>query len=252
MPAEIAASLLAVLVASDTPETQHDLKKLLDGSVATGHASAVVVVAVADALGSQGDKEAVTALRRLSQPKYFADVFACRRAVVQALAMIRLPEAIDVLVALLPKMDGEVRGDIVRHLTAVTRQQHGFDAGAWQAWWKQNRDQFQFPPQDAKAPAAPVVMAGLPSYYGLSIQARRLVFVVDISGSMEGMRIATLKRRVGAGHRRPARRHHLQHRGFQFAGRGLAAEPACRNARHETEGGAVRHQSSSRRGDGLL
>ena len=115
---------------------------------------------------------------------------------VQALVMIRTPEAIDELMALLPKVDGEVRGDIVRHLTAVTRQQLGFDAGAWKTWWKQHREGFEFPPPDAKAPAPPLELAGLPSYYGLSIQARRLIFVVDISGSMEGMRIQTLKREL--------------------------------------------------------
>ncbi|MGO8691713.1 MAG: VWA domain-containing protein [Thermoguttaceae bacterium] len=194
--AELGGTLLAVLLASDSPETQHDLKKLLDVTVTTGRGSALAVITVADAWGNQGDQQALTALQKMVKLQCFTDVFGCRRAVVQALVMIRTPEAIDELMALLPKVDGEVRGDIVRHLTAVTRQQLGFDAGAWKTWWKQHREGFEFPPPDAKAPAPPLELAGLPSYYGLSIQARRLIFVVDISGSMEGMRIQTLKREL--------------------------------------------------------
>jgi hypothetical protein len=193
---ELAAALMAVLLASDTPQTQHDLKKTLDGTVSAGQGGALVVIAVADALGSQGDKQAVATLRRMRELKYFADVFGCRRAVVQALDAIRLPEAIDALMELLPKMDGEVRGDIVRRLTAVTHQTHGFDAAAWQAWWKEHREHFEFPPGETKPANVMVGLPGLPSYYGLTIQARRLVFVVDISGSMEGLRINTLKREL--------------------------------------------------------
>ena len=91
-----------MLLASDTPETQHDFRELLDGSMTTAHGATLVLLNVADAWGNQGDLEALAALRRMSKLKYFADVFACRRAVVQAMTMIRLPEAIDALVALQP------------------------------------------------------------------------------------------------------------------------------------------------------
>jgi uncharacterized protein YegL len=37
---------------------------------------------------------------------------------------------------------------------------------------------------------------GAPSYYGISIYARRLVFVIDTSGSMTGLRIQTAKREL--------------------------------------------------------
>ncbi len=189
-------ALLAVLLASDTPEVQRDLKKLLDESMAKAPDGVPAVISVADAWGKQGDQQALAALRRMAGLKYFSDVFACRRAVVQAMVGIRLPEAVDTLVDLLPNVDGEVRGDIVRHLTAVTHQQHGVNIGAWQAWWKQHKEGFEFPAKGSETPLASAVFAGLPSYYGLPIQARRLVFVIDVSGSMEGLRLTTAKREM--------------------------------------------------------
>ncbi len=194
----LAGSVLAVLLTSDTPETQRDLKKQLDGLVSKGHEGAPVITTVADAWGSQGDQQAVTALQRMTGLKFFSDVFGCRRAVVQGLCAIRLPEAIDALVDLLSKVDGEVRGDIVRYLEAVTHQHFGINAGAWQSWWKDHREGFDFPAKESQSALTPAAMAGLPSYYGLPIQAKHLVFVVDISGSMEGLRINTLKRELTA------------------------------------------------------
>jgi Ca-activated chloride channel family protein len=40
------------------------------------------------------------------------------------------------------------------------------------------------------------MLPGGPSYYGLAIHARRVVFVIDISGSMQGARIAAAKREL--------------------------------------------------------
>ena len=44
--------------------------------------------------------------------------------------------------------------------------------------------------------SAPKRRAGTPSYYGLSIQARRIVFVIDISGSMRGPRLEAAQREL--------------------------------------------------------
>ena len=149
----LAGSLLAVLLASDTPETQRDLKKQLDGFVGKGHEAAPVIVTVADAWGDQGDQQAVTALKRMTGLKFFSDVFACRRAVAQALCAIRLPEAVDALMDLFPKIDGEVRGDVVRYFDAISHQHFGLNGLAWQTWWKQHREGFEFPPKNAHSPA---------------------------------------------------------------------------------------------------
>ncbi len=131
----------------------------------------------------------------MTKLKCFSETFACRRAVVQAIVAVRRPEAVESLIALLPEVDGEVRGDVLRHLAALSGQWHGTDANAWRHWWETHKEHFEFPrpePGSSAAKASP----GTPLFYGLAIQARRMVFVIDVSGSMAGMRLATAKREL--------------------------------------------------------
>ena len=151
---------------------------------------------MADALGKQGDQPAAAALARMSELKCFAMVFAFRRAVVQAICRVRRPEAVELLIGLLPTIDGEVRGDALRRLGQWTGQTFGADAALWRTWWKDRKDGFQFPAADSPASIVAAATPGSPSYYGLTIQARRVVFVVDISGSMAGSRLAAAQREL--------------------------------------------------------
>ena len=146
-----ATPLLAVLLASDSPDTRRRVDKFLETSLAKSRDGVFVLGGVADELGMQGDRQAVVVLRRLAGRKCVSDTFACRRAVVQAMIRIRRPESVAALIALLPELDGEVRGDVVRHLEEISGRRHGTDAKAWQAWWKEHADDFEFP-----AAAAPV------------------------------------------------------------------------------------------------
>ncbi len=96
----------------------------------------------------------------------------------------------------MPGIDGECRGDVAQHLTEVTGEAFWTNSEAWQTWWKGHKDRFEFPPKPAKDPSAAAARAGTPSYYGMAIQARRMVFVIDISGSMKGPRITSAKREL--------------------------------------------------------
>ena len=188
---QLCTSLMAVLVASELPETQDDLSNL-----ATSRDGIVTVTMVADELGRQGGEQALTSLQRMSEVKCFARSFAYRRAVVQAMIGIRLPQAVEHLIMLLPRLDGQVRGDVVRHLAAVSGQQYGNSAEAWQAWWKGHKERFEFPAKTAENTFATAAPPGTSAYYGLEIQARRMVFVLDNSGTMNGPRLVAAKREL--------------------------------------------------------
>lgn len=192
----LTAPLIAVLLASSQSKTEADLNALLDAYVAKSKDGAAAVIAVADELGKQDDDQSLPSLRKLAKTNCFSSTFACRRATVQAIIAIRRPESIDTLLALLPRVNGEVAGDIVRHLTQVSGERLGGDLPAWRNWWKKNKEGFQFPARGDKPPVGEVAPPGAASYYGLSLNARRLVFVLDISGSMEGPRLQAAKQEL--------------------------------------------------------
>ena len=186
--------LVMVLLASEPADTQGDLTKFLDAFAAAPENVALLIDA-ADELGKLADAVSLVSLRRMTELKCFSSVFGFRRAVVQAMISVRLPKAMEALIDLLPKTDGEVRGDIRRYLVAVAGQIAVADDKAWSSWWKKHKEDFRFPPRDAK-PLSAEAVPGTPSYYGLSIQARRIVFVIDISGSMRGPRLEAAQREL--------------------------------------------------------
>ncbi len=191
-----AVPVLAVLLASDLPETQERLRKFLETWLAKSKDGALLVAVVADELGLRGDVQSLATLKKLSQQKSFADYFVCRRAVVQAMIHFRTTESVEALLALLPKVDGEVRGDIIRYLQEISHERFDYDAKQWQAWWKKHSEGFKFP-ENALTPVENIaVPQGGNSYYGLPLYARRVVFVIDISGSMAGPRLAMAQREL--------------------------------------------------------
>jgi hypothetical protein len=190
--------LLMVLAASDQGNVQHDLEKFLTGYLAASKTNMATLLTVADELGRQGDAAAVATLRKLCGWKQFPKVFAFRRAVVQGLTHCRQVDAIDALVGLLGQIDGEVYGDVVQYLGEATKMPYGDEVNAWKIWWQKRKKDFTFDqPPGAPPPEVVTVPRGsYSSYYGLPVRARRLVFVIDISGSMHGPRLDMAKREL--------------------------------------------------------
>jgi hypothetical protein len=152
---------------------------------------------MADGLGESGQQEDVMTLSRLASTTCFDEHFAVRRAVVDALVKIQKREAVDALISLLDRIGGEAKADAAQHLTRVTGQIYGMDSGAWRKWWDQSGPAFNHPrvvEEDAASELAGEGRNGY--YYGLPLRAERLVFVLDISGSMQGVRIMAAKREL--------------------------------------------------------
>ena len=122
--------LLAVLLASTSPEIDRDVSAYLEKRTGT-HDGLILVESFADELGDHGQVEDVGPLAKLMALKVFSEEFGLRRAISEALMRIRAPEAIGELVALLEKVQGEIRAEIVKYLSEATGQDLGMDAGAW-------------------------------------------------------------------------------------------------------------------------
>ncbi len=192
----LSAPLIAVLLASESADTRQEIGKFLDGYGAASNDGVAAITVVADELGKLGDGQSLASLKRMTKLKCFTGIYAIRRAVVQAMNLIKSPDAIQAIISLLPDVDGEIRGDILRHLAAVSGRSFGADNKAWLEWWDKNKDGFKFPASDIETPSAVAASPGTPTYYGLAIQAHRMVFVVDISGSMGGPRLMAAKREL--------------------------------------------------------
>ena len=194
-----ACGMLGALLSSELEPVEQKTAELLGQAARQPGAGWGILTSLADEFGLQGGDRSVKSLVKLSEQPWFDRVFAARRAIVQALARIEEPEAIDALISLLARAQGEVRGDIARRLTAVSGKPYALDADRWREWRKASRDSDSSYSSRELRPApvyAPLVAAAPSHYYGLPIYAQRLVFVLDTSGSMSGLRLAAAQREL--------------------------------------------------------
>lgn len=127
-------------------------------------------LAVADRVASvqpfEGQAEAI--LRALFQDES-AEV---QRAAMQSAARYRCSNLVGHLISKLADRSARTRYVAVEALQALTQQKFGHDARAW-AKWHANED-----------PGAPTTME-TPRYHGIDIHSDDVVFVVDVSSSMD-------------------------------------------------------------------
>lgn len=195
-PRDTTCASVGAMLASEVPAIEQRALAVLDQAVKQPKGGLLFLVSLADALGGEGDETSLATLVKISKRPIFNQQFAVRRSVVQAINKIELPAAVDALVSILQTVPGEVRGDIVQRLTAVTGEQLGLDPPAWAAWWKENQATFEFPDGPFPAISRAEALKLTSMYYGMPIYAARLVFVLDTSGSMRGPRIEAAKREL--------------------------------------------------------
>jgi Ca-activated chloride channel family protein len=82
--------------------------------------------------------------------------------------------------------DGRLRADIAGALSAITGVDLGFEPEPWREWWEAHREGFRPPAPGAGAPAGGPGGAGgeTVSFYGIRIVSKAVVFVIDVSNSM--------------------------------------------------------------------
>jgi hypothetical protein len=106
--------------------------------------------------------------------------------VVRALAALKTKEAIDLLVARMAKEDGRLLDDIAEVLRRLTAQDLAPEAEPWRIWWEKNRAAWAPPPELKEGET---VLAGGKEgtvyFYGIRTSSKRIVFCVDLSGSMD-------------------------------------------------------------------
>jgi HEAT repeat protein len=145
-------------------------------------------IAVIDALGAMKVPEAnAPVLALLDDPRW-----QVRVSVVDALGKLRQKESIQPLIDRLRKEDGRVRDDISKALLSITTFDLGVDPDKWQTQWDRVKDRFVVP-TDAEVEKARAAFEAAQLRYqprgddfaGIPTKSTRIIYVIDISGSME-------------------------------------------------------------------
>jgi len=103
-----------------------------------------------------------------------------RVTAIRGLSRLAMRESVDSLVERMAKEDGRLLGECGDALRRLTGKTLGYSAAAWREWWAANRESFSFGEKGESPAGAP----GMTTYHGVPVVSNRIVFCLDISGSM--------------------------------------------------------------------
>ncbi len=104
-----------------------------------------------------------------------------RSAFYSYAAKTRDPRAIPLLLERLASETGRLKQEVEKALQRIAGITFGYDLARWRYWWEKEKDRFRPPP--LKKPVARKRRYGN-TYYGIPVVSHRVIFILDISGSM--------------------------------------------------------------------
>lgn len=150
-----------------------------------------IAMVTAEAASASTKQELLEPIIQLADRPEFNQHYGFRRSVVEAVSRFKEKAAIDFLVKRIGTTDGQIKFEIASNLQRVTGKEFGGKAADWQKWWTASRNEFEFTRQAAadsvyltEAPKPIPWDEPRPRFYGMTIYAKRVVFVIDRSGSM--------------------------------------------------------------------
>ena len=107
-------------------------------------------------------------------------------ASIEALRRLHEKRSIPVLIEFLAREDlARGREDAHQALKSLTGEKHGPYAQPWRDWWKENQDRWAMPPTPVKDDKNDRPQEKGVTFYGITTFSKRIMFILDISGSME-------------------------------------------------------------------
>ncbi|MBL8752046.1 MAG: HEAT repeat domain-containing protein, partial [Planctomycetes bacterium] len=154
----------------------------------TTHADRELRNAALGVIGASRDKrQAAVVLAALAH-----DDWSTRFVAVEALEQIKDKDSVGKLIDRLPQETGRLKKRVAEALWQLTAQPFDEDAAKWSAWWKEAASTFAVATEKEldKATAererrrlTARTTTG-PKFFGLQVESHRVIFVLDISGSM--------------------------------------------------------------------
>lgn len=134
---------------------------------------------------------------KAAEPLFVAAVedseWQIRLSGIAGVEKLKCKAGIAAMIRQLKKEDGRLRDDLSGTLKRLTGMDFGYNASAWDEWWKTNGERWDGNPVGgAKVAGNDVKSAGgaggttaePPTFFGLKITSKKIVFVLDVSGSM--------------------------------------------------------------------
>jgi hypothetical protein len=120
-------------------------------------------------------------------------VWQVRASAIHALGVVRRRESIPLLIDRMALEEGRLVSDIGDALGEITGRNFGQRLEGWQQFWATFGDRFVIPTDEELARLREAQQRsrekysppGAVSYHGIDTPSRRIVFVIDVSGSME-------------------------------------------------------------------
>jgi hypothetical protein len=184
---------LLALSRTENADRQKEVLAYLDAFLGTPKVNQRMFHDMVDALGGEEQAETLRTLMLFSRAGFFAKNFGFRRCVMQAVVRVPGDDTITFLIDQIAQLKGLVQYDVIRFLMQISGENFRDDAASWKAWWV--AQQKKLPKKNEPPPVG--AYGGNGAFYGIPIGARRVVFVLDISRSMErGGRIDAAKREL--------------------------------------------------------
>jgi hypothetical protein len=175
---EPAARMLLVDMAGDV-RSPAVMPLLMEIASARAEPVALAVSALR-ALGSRGDAAATpAAIAALAQLAERVEAEA-----VEALRRFHRRSSIPLLITHLASAQGRLRDDLGLALRSLTGESFVAEPGIWRDWWDSHQQRFVMPKSPAERPLVPEGVEGGASFFGIGSFSRRVVYVLDVSGSM--------------------------------------------------------------------
>jgi hypothetical protein len=156
-----------------------------------GHSDPRGVMFAADALAAHRPAEGQPALVELKSQPAFTKSFGYRRAVTSAVSAYRNAASVDFLIDVLDDADGQFEWQVVQQLMLASGKDFADDKTKWREWWSGAKAGYRGPPADVDLKSlqeraeAPSWERPIPKFFGVPLFAKRVVFVIDRSRSME-------------------------------------------------------------------
>jgi len=150
----------------------------------------VRIVAI-EAVGRQGDRSAVLALAKSLEDTFWQ----VRVVAIDALTQVGGATSVEALILAMARCEGRIMQDIIAALKKLTGQNFHDNRALWRKWWMENRAGYTGPPdaptkkdEDETEKDEAIKKwqdrTGGIAFYGIRSRSKRIVYILDISNSM--------------------------------------------------------------------